>query len=135
MTVKSFAKGAAPMLSKILTFAILTAATYALSDGLQGDWRGTSACQQKNTACHDEQVVYHIPAPDSNGKVTVNADRIVDGKAIDMGPVEMTYDKAKQTLSGEDGPRVWHFDIKGKTMSGTLISSGTLVRKVDLKKD
>jgi hypothetical protein len=123
------------MLLKVLAFAVLTTASYTSTDGLQGDWRGTSACQQKNTACHDEKVVYHIPAPDSAGRVTINADKIVDGKPIDMGPVTLTYDKAKQTLSGEDGPRVWHFDIKGNTISGTLVSSGTLVRKVELKKD
>jgi hypothetical protein len=115
--------------------AVLTASLAAATDAIQGDWRGTSLCQQKNTACHDEKVVYHIPAPDSNGKVTINADRIVNGEPIDMGPVTLTYDKARQTLSGEDGPRVWRFDIKGNTMSGTLTSSGRLIRKVDLKKD
>ena len=123
------------MILKILSLAALTAVTYAPTTTIQGDWSGTSLCQQKNTACHDEKVIYHIPAPDRDGKVTINADRIVDGKAIDMGPVTLTYDKTKQTLSGEDGPRIWHFDIKGNTMSGTLVSSGTLVRKVDLKKD
>jgi hypothetical protein len=115
--------------------ALLASASVAANDPLKGDWRGTSTCQQKNTACRNETVVYHIPAPDAVGKVTINADKIVDSKPIDMGPVTLTYDKVRQTLSGEDGPRVWHFDIKGNTMSGTLTSSGTLVRKVDLRKD
>lgn len=107
----------------------------ASSDSIKGDWRGTSICQQTNTACRDEKVIYHIPAPDAAGKVTINADKIVDGKPLDMGPVTLTYDRTKQTLSGVDGPRVWHFDIKGNAMSGTLMSSGKLVRKVDLQKD
>jgi hypothetical protein len=123
-------------LTKPILFLLLSVITAGASGNtLAGDWRGDSSCQQKNTACKNEKVVYHIPAPDAAGKVTINADRIVDGKPIDMGPVVLTYDKTKQTLSGEDGPRVWHFDIRGNTISGTLTSAGTLIRKVELKKD
>jgi len=27
---------------------------------IEGTWKGTSLCQQKQSACHDENVLYHI---------------------------------------------------------------------------
>lgn len=120
---------------KLLVLATMVTATLAASgDALLGDWRGDSVCQQKNTACQDEKVVYHISAPDSAGKVTIGADKIADGRRIDMGSIVLNYDDTKKTLDGKDGPRVWHFDVKGSTMSGTLTIAGTPIRKVYLRK-
>lgn len=101
---------------------------------LEGDWHGESLCQQKNTACRDEKVVYRISAPGPDGTVTVDADKIVEGRAVSMGKVRFHYDKQKETLDAVDGPRVWHFEIEGKSMRGTLRSKGELIRKVELTK-
>jgi len=120
----------------LVLFAVMTGAALALSvDSLQGDWRGTSLCQQKNTSCHDEKVVYHLSAPDSSDNVTVDADKIVDGKPDNMGRVVMHYDEAKHSLHANDSGRIWDFQISGRSMHGTLRNGNTLIRKVELTKD
>lgn len=123
------------MIVKLVILAVAFASPGATSNSIQGDWRGDSTCQQQNTACRNEKVVYHVSAPDSAGKVTIDADKLVDGKPVNMGPVVLHYNKDKQTLDGQDGPRLWHFQIQDHAMDGTLTVSGTLIRKVELKKD
>jgi hypothetical protein len=122
-------------LKSLLVVAVMATALFASADSLQGDWRGTSLCQQKNTACHDEKVVYHISAPDSAGNVTIDADKIVDGKPDNMGTVVMQYDEAKHSLHANDAGRVWDFQISGRSMRGTLMHGDTLLRKIELTKD
>src|SRR5437016_808671 len=103
---------------------LLTSASATSNDALKGDWHGSSTCQQQNTACKDEKVVYHVSAPDGAGKVTIDADKILAGAPVDMGRIILAYDKDKQVLDGADGPRVWHFQLEGHAMHGTLTVSG-----------
>ena len=57
------------------------------SDDYLGTWRGESVCAARNTACQDETVVYRLAKiPAKPGYFTVDADKIVDGKAVNMGP-------------------------------------------------
>src|SRR5215467_6521964 len=58
---------------------------------LIGNWLGDSICQVKNSPCHDEKVVYHIAKGSDPDHVTVSADKIVDGKPINMGTGYYTY--------------------------------------------
>ena len=103
---------------------------------LAGNWRGESICQLKNSACHDEQVVYHITRSKEPGVVTVSADKIVDGKSIAMGTGDYTYDRKNGTLLNETAGRVWKFTVQGKKMEGTLtLADKTVYRRVSLKQD
>ena len=53
---------------------------------IAGIWRGRSSCEQKESACREETVVYRFsPLQDKPGSFSVTADKIVDGKAMNMG--------------------------------------------------
>ena len=57
-----------------------------------GDWSGESICQVKNSPCHDEKVVYHISKGSGPDLIVVDADKIVGGKAENMGRLDFKYD-------------------------------------------
>jgi len=103
-----------------------------------GDWTGESICVGgNNPVCHDEQVIYHFAKSKTDPqKLTLAADKIVNGKPEPMYEQELTYDSAKQTLAGEfHNPRyhgLWEYTIKGSTMWGTLIMlpERTVVRNI-----
>jgi len=108
---------------------------------LVGDWAGESVCGGGNPSCHDEQVVYHITKPpDERGNVSIDADKIVDGRAEPMGVIELRYDGANGTLKGElkNGryQGVWEFKVEGNTMEGTLtiLPDRTVARRIKVKK-
>ena len=104
-----------------------------LSD-LVGDWSGTSLCQVRPSPCHDEQVVYHISKPHEH-KVTIQADKIVEGKLVTMGVSEWTYDNSSGTLAWEMPRGTWKLVVDADTMDGTLIvPENVLFRKVHLKR-
>jgi hypothetical protein len=109
---------------------------------LVGNWTGESMCTPAFPACHDEKVIYRIPeAPDKSGKVTITADKIVDGKPETMGVLDFKYDGDKGTLVCEftrgNTHGVWEFTVKEDTMEGTLVvlPAKTLARRVKLKKE
>jgi hypothetical protein len=102
---------------------------------LIGDWTGDSICQVKNSPCHDEKVVYHIVKGSDLDHVRVSADKIVDGRAINMGTGDYTYNRSNSTLLNETAGRVWKFTINGNRMEGTLtMPDNTVYRRVTLKK-
>ena len=102
---------------------------------LVGDWMGDSICQVKNSPCHDEKVVYHIAKGSEQNHLKVSADKIVDGKAIDMGTLDFTYDPGHGSLLSETEGRVWQFVVKGNKMDGTLtMPDRTIYRRVSLTK-
>ena len=103
---------------------------------LVGDWSGESLCQAKSSPCQDEKVVYHIAQSPDPGKVKVSADKIVDGKVINMGVLDFTYDKKDRILVNETAGRVWKFTVKDNTMQGTLtLPDKTVYRRITLKKE
>jgi hypothetical protein len=94
---------------------------------LFGDWSGESKCVGSNQYCHDEVVVYHISRSKNDPKkITIDADKIIDGKPDFMGSFECDYDAAKQTLTSEftiprtGGKGLWLFHIDGDKIDGTL---------------
>ncbi len=110
------------------------------TDKIEGIWKGTSICQVKQSACHDENVVYHISKKAAN-VYTIQASKIVNGAEEDMGTFDsVVYNAAKQTLSfvmkdNQGRNAVWFFKIDGMQMHGTLtINQNTLFRIVELKK-
>ena len=110
------------------------------ADKIEGIWKGTSLCQVKPSACHDENVVYHISKKSAN-LYTIQASKIVNGAEEDMGTFDsVVYDKTKQTLrftmKDQQGRNsVWLFRLDGMQMHGTLtMNENTLFRIIELKK-
>src|SRR6266849_7994750 len=113
------------------------AGTAAAASGIAGTWRGQSVCVTADSACHNESVVYYIKeVPDRPDLVLIQADKIVDGKAITMGSGPWQYDRARQTLELRSPQRVWLLKITGNRIEGTLtIADKTVFRKMTLAKD
>ena len=110
------------------------------ADKIEGIWKGTSLCQQKQSACHDENVVYHISKKAAN-LYTIQASKIVNGAEEDMGTFDSVVCNAtKQTLNftmkdNQGRNAVWSFKLDGMQMHGTLtINGNTLLRIIELKK-
>src|SRR5215471_1202390 len=112
------------MLSAILQY-LHGYAQQTTADKIEGIWKGTSLCQVKPSACHDENVVYHI-SKKSATVYTIQASKIVNGAEDDMGTFDsVVYDKTKQTLrftmKDQQGRNsVWLFRLDGMKMHGTL---------------
>lgn len=111
---------------------------------LVGNWAGESVCVNKENrpACRDEQVVYRIAEPpDEAGKVTISADKLVDGKPELMYVLDFKYDAAEGKLVGEFNVRgtrgVWEYRVEGDSMEGALfiLPDRVLVRRVKVKKE
>jgi hypothetical protein len=102
---------------------------------IAGNWEGESVCTIPNSPCHDEHVVYRISQQkDAPGKYTISADKIVDGRPVNMGDLHCNYDQVKGNLRCEK-PGVWEFSVIGEALTGTLkLDDGTLYRKVSLKR-
>ena len=110
------------------------------TDKIEGIWKGTSLCQVKPSACHDEDVVYHISKKSANLYI-MQASKIINGAEEDMGTFDpVVYDETKQTLTftmkdKQGRNSVWLFRIDGMEIHGTLtINENTLFRVVELKK-
>ena len=114
----------------------------AQTTSLAGDWTGESICFGNNPSCHDEKVVYHISVdPSDSTRVKIDADKIVDSKPDPMGVIDLKYDSAKQTLTGElQTPRyrgVWEFTVKGNIVEGGLyiLPDRAMGRKIRVQKN
>jgi len=99
---------------------------------LVGDWTGTSLCQVKPSPCHDEQVVLRLSHP-RQGKINVQADKMVSGKAVTMGADDWSYDSVSRVLSWESPRGTWKLIVDGDEINGTLITRDNVIfRKVHL---
>jgi hypothetical protein len=102
---------------------------------LFGDWKGESIVVAKSSAAKDEVVVWHFSKAKEAGKVTIQADKIVNGRTITMGTGDWDYDNVKKTITWKPPVGVWNLTIDGDTMKGTLtLKDGTLFRRVRLRK-
>jgi hypothetical protein len=115
-------------------------AQQSTADKIAGIWKGTSICQQKQSTCHDENVVYHISKKAAN-IYTIQASKIVNGTEDDMGTFDsVVYDETKQTLvftmkDNQGRNAVWLFKLDDMQMHGALTQDGNILfRKVELKK-
>lgn len=118
----------------LIVFLLIANITFAQS--LEGNWRGTSLCQMKNSPCHDETVVYHIKESGTNS-YKVDASKIIDGKEDDMGTLSYSFDPSRNILYSIDNVKEvkWEFKVTGNQMHGTLTYKGKLFRIIDLKKE
>jgi hypothetical protein len=89
------------------------------------------------TACRDETVVYHITKlPEKSGHLSAAAEKIVNGKPINMGTLEFQYDRGQHMLVCEYPQGVWRFKLDDGNMEGTLTRpDNTIFRRVTLRKD
>ena len=103
---------------------------------LVGDWRGESVCVVRDSACRDEDSLYHLTKLDGKpGWFSMKLDKIVDGKPVTMGTAECSYDAAKRALTCEFPRGIFHFTIQANKMAGTMsLTDGTLWRKIALSK-
>jgi len=87
-------------------------------------------------------VIYHVStAVDDSTKVSIAADKIVDGKPDPMGVIDLRYDASKQTLTDEtQTPRyqlLWEFTVKSGRIEGTLsiLPTKTIARRIKVQKN
>jgi hypothetical protein len=112
---------------------LLLPAVAAADDGAPvGTWRGTSLCLVKPSACNDETVVYHVTR--AAGALEIQADKIVDGKEVNMGTLSCTWDRSGRVMAcviPQKGVFRFLIDADEKRMTGTLtLTDGTLFRKI-----
>jgi hypothetical protein len=109
----------------------------AETSDVAGIWRGESLCATDAAACKNESVVYYIKdVPGHPDLVFIQADKIVNGKAITMGSGQWQYHRAQQTLQWALPQQVWLLKITGTRIEGTLTRADqTVVRKMTLVKD
>jgi hypothetical protein len=99
-----------------------------------GTWKGTSLCQQKNSPCHDEVVVYYITKGNGADSCVIQANKIVNGVEEDMGPLPCKFDKNKNELNSTAYNSIWNFKLKDEKISGTLYVRNNLYRIIELAK-
>ena len=88
---------------------------------ISGEWRGTSNCAQKGTACHGEVNVYRFARIGSEGmRFSGAGSKIVAGKEILMGTLEWQYDAAAHVLMSEAPAGTFRLLVNGNTIEGTL---------------
>jgi hypothetical protein len=91
----------------------------------------------RQSACHDEKVIYRIALyPNDAARVKVQGDKIVNGQPVTMGVSDYKWNREKNTLTHEDQFGAWKIVVKGNTMEGTMTSPAkTPFRHLTLKKD
>ena len=130
----------------LVTMALFGAVVTAADEGAQrkivGTWTGTSTCVDRKAApaCNDEQVVYEITAvAGSTDRVSVQADKIVNGERGTMGIMEYRLGADGSWTSEFEGPRSrsgWRLVVDGDKMTGTgtLLPSNAVVRRMELER-
>ena len=139
-------------LARLLLFALIIAAlnSYPATQGEArqtqqvpaddssplGDWSGESVFVVRDSACRDEDSLYHVAKlAGKPGWFSMKLGKIVDGKPVTMGTVECSYDSAKRALICEFPRGVFRFTIQAHKMAGTMnLRDGTLWRKIALSR-
>lgn len=127
----------------LLTSLATTVAQDHKPSELIGTWRGTSTCTDLAAApgCRDETVVYDFTLGTRPGTVVWKADKVVDGKRVPMGEMDLAYDAVQKCWSAEfQSPRVhstWCLVVDGTHLTGTgrLLPDKKTIRKIDARKD
>jgi hypothetical protein len=96
-----------------------------------GTWRGTSLCQVRPSACHDESVVFRITRTNVRDSLALDGRKIVNDAEVEMGILGCRLDASSARLTCPIPDGVWHFTIRGDSLVGELrLSDGTKVRDV-----
>lgn len=131
-----------------LALLVVLAATAALaaqmgksvqdeSTSLVGNWRGNSICQVRTSACKDEKALYHFKElNDRPNHFYVEADKIVNGEAVQMGTIECSFAPEKHAVSCSTPKFTVQLTLNGKSLTGTMnLPDGTLWRNITLRHD
>lgn len=107
------------------------------SDTPVGTWRGESKCMVRPSGCRDEDSVYRISvAGQSQTRVTLSANKIVDGREVNMGTSECGYSPETRVLDCPlpNGNKL-NFGLDGDSLSGAMkLADGRLWRKISLRR-
>jgi len=115
--------------------SISNAGVPSTETGPAGTWTGESICMVKDSPCHDEKVIYHITEPDASGKLQIQADKVVNGKAEGMGTLDCSFDKKSSAITCSMKNGLWEFSVNGNKIEGTLKHpDGSIFRRVNLTK-
>jgi hypothetical protein len=96
-----------------------------------GTWRGTSVCQLRASACHDESVVYRITRTTTRDSLAMDGRKIVNAAEVEMGVLGCRLEAPSARLTCPMPNGVWQFTIRGDSLVGELrLSDGTKVRDV-----
>lgn len=107
-----------------------------LAADIEGTWTGTSTCTIKDSPCRNESVIYHITKPDSEGKLKIQAHKVVNGQPEDMGTLDCVFTSSTSKLTCQMKNGVWEFTVTGNKMEGTLkLSDGKLFRRISVAKE
>jgi hypothetical protein len=131
--VNSGVRGARYSLPAVCLMLLLISSGAAAEDRKEilGVWHGSSVCVDREAApaCRDEEVIYEFRemTPPVAGKLTVKADKVVEGKVVPMGVLDVVRDPGNETWSCDfQTPRfhgLWSYTLRGKDeLAGTLIS-------------
>jgi hypothetical protein len=102
-----------------------------------GTWRGESKCLVTPSACRDEDSVYRIAAvSQSQTKLTLTANKIVDGREINMGTSECSFvPDTHVLLCPLPNGNTIRFELTADSLHGTMTrSDGTKWRKIALRR-
>lgn len=114
---------------------LMRAATADAADDPIGTWRGQSTCLVKASACRDEDSVYRAAAVEHSAtRVRLEANKIVDGREVNMGTSECSYSPATHLLNCPLGNgNVMRLTLKGDTLNGAMtLADGTEWRHIAL---
>jgi len=123
-----------------LPLALLAAPADHSPSELIGTWRGTSLCTDRVAApaCKDEVVIYDFTAAANPKEVHWKADKVVDGKRLNMGEFDLAYSPAEACWRAEltQYHIVWRVIVDGSTLSGTLtqIPGKQVTRKITARR-
>ena len=128
---------------------LIVAATMALSAAAQnakanktdfalaGDWRGDSICVVRESACRDEESLYHLSRDhEIPGRFLMKGDKIVNGKPVTMGTLSCGYDLKSHALEcAIPSGGVIRLLVQGNEMRGAMtLADKTEWRRITLKK-
>jgi len=86
-----------------------------------GDWHGSSVCLVKPSACHDEEALYHLKAGDKPGTLSLQADKVVNGTPVTMGPpAECNHTDKEDVLHCEFGRGYVDLTLQGDHLDGAM---------------
>jgi hypothetical protein len=99
-----------------------------------GVWRGTSQCTVRPSACNDEIVVYYVSGTDRDHLQWV-ANKIVDGKEVEMGKSECQLAPAEHQVVCRIERGTFVFAIDGNRIHGRLdLQDGTRYRVIEVER-
>jgi hypothetical protein len=129
------------MVVLLMIFSILLLsqnAFYSLVTGgvdasFAGIWKGDSACQMKDSPCHDEASVYYVSKGAEPNSFQMKMDKMVDGKEEPMGTVNCKAGSDSGSyVCRLNELATWKWRLDKDVLDGSLEYRGQLYRKIHL---